>query len=116
MRTSTLLSTPEVAERAGVTYRQIDHWARIGLITPTIEADGPGSRRRWERAHVAQIAVIGRVSRQLSTGAGAGAPHDILVAAAEHWADGRVELGEGVAVTWTIPGIADTPVRDDGRP
>lgn len=42
------LSTRDVARLAGVSYRQIDYWARTGLLKPSgREARGKGSRRRY---------------------------------------------------------------------
>ena len=37
---------PEVATRLGITYRQIDHWCRTGMISLECDASGSGSRRK----------------------------------------------------------------------
>lgn len=40
-------STDKAAALAKVTFRQVDYWDRRGLVKPTVEATGSGSRRRW---------------------------------------------------------------------
>ena len=58
-------STTQVARAAGVTYRQLDYWARHGIVTPSIaDATGCGSRRRWSADDVARVKRIGEVARK----------------------------------------------------
>jgi DNA-binding transcriptional MerR regulator len=41
-------SGPTVCRLTGVTYRQLDYWARTGLVTPSITpATGSGSKRSY---------------------------------------------------------------------
>lgn len=42
-----LLSSNQMAELGGITYRQLDLWVREGVITPHIESAGSGHPRRW---------------------------------------------------------------------
>lgn len=50
---------PEVCALAGVTYRQLDYWARTGLVTPSIcEARGSGSQRLYSVADLAVVRMI----------------------------------------------------------
>lgn len=49
------LTSREVCEQTGVTYRQLDYWCRRGLVRPTVEASGQGSRRGWARADVERV-------------------------------------------------------------
>lgn len=51
----------EAAARAGVTYRQLDYWARAGHLTPSVEADGSGTKRRYTTAEVDQAQILGRL-------------------------------------------------------
>ena len=38
---------PTACKAAGITYRQLDYWARTGLVEPTVRpAHGSGSQRR----------------------------------------------------------------------
>ena len=52
-------SGPQVCELVGITYRQLDYWARTGLLVPTIAvAKGSGSKRRYSYHDVLEIKVI----------------------------------------------------------
>lgn len=56
-------SGPRVCDLAGITYRQLDYWARIGLVVPSLaEARGSGTQRRYSACDV----VCARVVRTLS--------------------------------------------------
>lgn len=56
-------STHHAAELAGITYRQADYWARIGIARPSLgEAAGSGSRRAYSRGDVRLLAVIGALA------------------------------------------------------
>ena len=47
------------AEIAGITYRQLDYWARTDLIRPSIaDARGSGSRRRYSYRDLLELKVI----------------------------------------------------------
>ena len=42
-------SGSQAAQIAGITYRQLDYWARTNLIRPSLtDAKGSGSRRIYE--------------------------------------------------------------------
>ncbi|MCY4424401.1 MAG: MerR family transcriptional regulator [Acidimicrobiaceae bacterium] len=50
------------ADVVGITYRQLDYWARTGLITPSlVEAAGSGSRRRYSYDDLVRLKVIKRL-------------------------------------------------------
>ncbi len=52
-------SGPQVCDLVGVTYRQLDYWARTGLLTPSVaEATGSGSKRRYSYRNVVELKVI----------------------------------------------------------
>lgn len=52
-------SGPEVCRITGVTYRQIDYWARTGLVTPSVTAaTGSGSKRRYAYTDLVEVKVI----------------------------------------------------------
>ena len=47
------------AEIAGITYRQLDYWARTDLVRPSLEdAKGSGSRRRYSYRDLLELKVI----------------------------------------------------------
>jgi hypothetical protein len=54
-------STREACAAAGVTFRMADYWIRRGAITPTVDADGCGTRRGWTVRDVERLTRIGRV-------------------------------------------------------
>jgi DNA-binding transcriptional MerR regulator len=48
-----------VCRLTGVTYRQLDYWARTGLVTPSITAaQGSGSKRKYSYSDVLEVKVI----------------------------------------------------------
>jgi DNA-binding transcriptional MerR regulator len=48
-----------VCRLTGVTYRQLDYWARTGLVTPSITpATGSGSKRKYSYGDVLEVKVI----------------------------------------------------------
>ncbi|MGA2969206.1 MAG: MerR family transcriptional regulator [Acidimicrobiales bacterium] len=56
---TTGFSGPTVCRLTGVTYRQLDYWARTNLVTPSITpATGSGSKRAYSYGDVLEIKVI----------------------------------------------------------
>jgi DNA-binding transcriptional MerR regulator len=56
---STGFSGPTVCRLTGVTYRQLDYWARTDLVTPSITpATGSGSKRAYSYGDVLEVKVI----------------------------------------------------------
>lgn len=57
---------PTACSAAGITYRQLDYWARTGLVSPTVRsATGSGSQRLYG---FKDILVLKVVKRLLDTG------------------------------------------------
>ncbi|WP_313812277.1 MerR family transcriptional regulator [Glutamicibacter sp.] len=57
---------PIVCKAAGITYRQLDYWARTGLVEPAVRvAQGSGSQRLYS---FRDILVLKVVKRLLDTG------------------------------------------------
>ncbi|MDH3730958.1 MAG: MerR family transcriptional regulator [Acidimicrobiia bacterium] len=53
---------PQVCKLVGITYRQLDYWARTGLLTPSIQsATGSGSQRRYSFGDIVQLKVVKRL-------------------------------------------------------
>jgi DNA-binding transcriptional MerR regulator len=53
---------PQVCSVVGITYRQLDYWARTDLLHPSIsEARGSGSQRRYSYSDLVQLKVIKRL-------------------------------------------------------
>lgn len=55
-------SGKSAAEVVGITYRQLDYWARTNLIRPTAaDATGSGSRRRYTYKDLLELKVVKRL-------------------------------------------------------
>ncbi|SDB83808.1 MerR HTH family regulatory protein [Raineyella antarctica] len=53
---------PIAAKAADITYRQLDYWARIGLVTPEVRgASGSGSARLYSFRDILMLKVIKRL-------------------------------------------------------
>lgn len=67
MAEGTMLSSAEVCDLAGISYRQLDYWTRTGHAPGEDQRDtGRGNRRRWTARQAAVLAVMARL---VSTGA-----------------------------------------------
>lgn len=52
-------SGPQVCALVKITYRQLDYWARTGLLSPSLAAaKGSGSKRRYSYHDVLELKVI----------------------------------------------------------
>jgi DNA-binding transcriptional MerR regulator len=50
---------PQVCKIVGITYRQLDHWARTDLLRPSvIDASGSGSQRRYSYRDLVELRTI----------------------------------------------------------
>jgi DNA-binding transcriptional MerR regulator len=50
---------PTACSAAGITYRQLDYWARTGLVEPTVrEATGSGSQRLYSFRDILVLKVV----------------------------------------------------------
>jgi DNA-binding transcriptional MerR regulator len=55
-------STAEAARLAGLTPRQLDHWDRLGFLSPSVaRARGYGSARRYSFGDVVRLKVAARL-------------------------------------------------------
>ena len=53
---------PQVCSIVGITYRQLDYWARTDLLRPSVsEARGSGTQRRYSYSDLLQLKVIKRL-------------------------------------------------------
>jgi DNA-binding transcriptional MerR regulator len=50
---------PQVCKIVGITYRQLDYWARTDLLRPSlVDATGSGSQRRYSYEDIVELKVI----------------------------------------------------------
>lgn len=100
-----LISAVEVCRRADVPYRVIDYWTRCGTLTPTVPADGSGSRRAYDAAMVPAIGNAHRISRGLDA-AGVHRRGQISIAVIRELIDaywqGIYQVAPGVWLTWVV--------------
>ena len=53
---------PQVCKIVGITYRQLDYWARTGLLAPSLrQATGSGSQRVYAFQDIVQLRVVKRL-------------------------------------------------------
>jgi DNA-binding transcriptional MerR regulator len=83
---------PTACQAAGITYRQLDYWARTGLVEPTVRtATGSGTQRLYS---FKDILVLKVVKRLLDTGVSL---QNIRVAV-EHLRDRGIEDLAGITL------------------
>lgn len=55
-------SGAKTAEIVGITYRQLDYWARTDLVRPSVaDANGSGTRRRYSYPDLLELKIIKRL-------------------------------------------------------
>lgn len=57
------VSTQEAADLAGCTFRQADHWIRIGLLNPFGTGSGRGYPRLWDTEEITVLALVAKLMR-----------------------------------------------------
>jgi len=95
------------AEIVGITYRQLDYWARTDLVRPTLaDAKGSGSRRRYSYRDLLELKLI---KTMLDSGIK-------LESVRDAFSYLRTNLGEEVAsARLVIAGSSAVLVRDDAE-
>ena len=58
MQIDQLLSSVEVCQLSGITYRQLDYWVRTEKIDCAVDAEGSGSQRLFYLDVVEEIKAI----------------------------------------------------------
>ena len=64
-----LLRADDVLSLSDVTYRQLDYWARSGVVPPYHGARGSGTQRRWALEQVRVVRLVAALSRLGAEGA-----------------------------------------------
>lgn len=95
-------SAPEAAALAGVTYRQVDYWARRGWIVPSHATEGPDRRRTYALPGVIRLGALGHLGRSGLDVAGYGT------------ATGRLDVPEraGFVIVWETTSKRVSRARD----
>ena len=98
---------PQVCSIVGITYRQLDYWARTDLLRPSLaDARGSGSQRRYSYQDLVELKVI----KQLLD---AGISLKAARSAVEYL---RTNMGEDIgSARLVLSGDNPLLVRDDGQ-
>lgn len=88
------ITTADLCNDAGITYRQLDFWIRSRYVRPVLEAPGSGTARTFTDAEADVVKRMGLLTR---LGLHVSCAHRIARSWAEHptW---PVHLGEGVTL------------------
>ena len=62
-----VLTAPQVCRRAGITYRQLDYWCRVGMIRPERDARGSGTQRKFTEAQARGMRLAAALMRAGAT-------------------------------------------------
>jgi DNA-binding transcriptional MerR regulator len=90
---------PQVCKIVGITYRQLDYWARTDLLRPTIsDAKGSGTQRRYSYHDLVQLKVIKRLLDAGISLAQARRAIECLRASGEDVATANLVIDEGRSV------------------
>lgn len=97
---------PQVCKVVGITYRQLDHWDRTGLVSPSlVPARGSGTQRRYSYKDV----VVLRIIKQLLD---SGVTLQRARKAIEFF---RGYVGEDLAAASLVLGPSDSVLARDGE-
>ena len=100
-------SGTRTAEIVGITYRQLDYWARTDLVRPSLaDAKGSGSRRRYSYRDLLELKIIKKL---LDAGIKLETVRDVFTNLRQH-------VGEDItSANIVIDGSAAVLARDDGE-
>ena len=100
-------SGKQAAEIVGITYRQLDYWARTELVTPTLaSARGSGTRRRYSYQDLLELKVVKSL---LDAGIDLQKVRDVFTYVREQLG------GDVVTANLVIQGTKSVLVRTDGE-
>jgi DNA-binding transcriptional MerR regulator len=101
---------PEVVKLVGVTYRQLDYWARTGLVKPSIrDATGSGTQRLYG---FRDLVLLRSIKHLLDTGVTLQKIRKAVDFLREHWGESPESMklmsdGKNVLASDSWDGMAD---------
>ena len=100
-------SGTRTAEIVGITYRQLDYWARTDLVRPSMaDANGSGTRRKYSYRDLLELKIIKQL---LDAGIKLETVRDVFSNLREH-------VGEDItSANIVIDGVSAVLARDDGE-
>ena len=81
MTDSHMISSKEMARRAGISLRQLDTWTKKGRVTPAVDHGGSGHPRRWNESQIGEVIEVKetmRLVRLYRTGGTSGASDELI--------------------------------------
>jgi DNA-binding transcriptional MerR regulator len=92
------IGSKALSDKTGATYRQIDYWCRIGLISPIGKSTpGSGYYRQFDEEVVPRVALIVRMTEAFNHTF----KREVLKDIYDCYEDGSYEIGEGITITWS---------------
>jgi MerR-like DNA binding protein len=61
-----LIGAVELAARAGVSYRQVNHWTTEGYLSPVAESTGSGNPKNYPRSAIVKARIMGALVRNFT--------------------------------------------------
>lgn len=58
-----MITSTEMLRRVGCSRRQLDYWARQGVLVPVVQASGTGSRRMFSDRQVRVVRMVADLAR-----------------------------------------------------
>ena len=108
-----VITGPRAAELAGITYRQLDYWARQGWLEPSVvRGRGRSARREYSRDDVVRLAALAHLGRTKADVSTLG-PTLGRLEIPEH--DFLIVVGAGLDVR-TVPASAVRSAVSSGEP
>jgi hypothetical protein len=105
------LTSAEVAVRSGCSYRQIDYWARGGLLDDyiVVPAKGSGSRRAFAVSVVPRLIILNELTKSMGTTQSNGSliPMEVHARILQNFDDGFLRLSPNVVLTWAVDPLVD---------
>ncbi|MCU0310377.1 MAG: MerR family transcriptional regulator [Acidimicrobiales bacterium] len=100
-------SGAKAAEIAGISYRQLDYWARTDLVRPSlVDAAGSGTRRRYSYTDLLELKVVKSL---LDAGIKLESVRDVFAYLRDHLG------GDVTTANLVIQGNASVVIQDDGE-
>lgn len=94
------LSSVELCEVTGATYRQLDYWCRLEIIKPTSGEGNPGAGfpRRFDVKIVEPLKTLVQISEAFDYAIRTETLRKIY----NNYKKGKLDLGNGIALIWKV--------------
>lgn len=97
VRSENIISSVELIELTGATYRQLDYWCREGIIHTTHkDMPGSGNKRYFNKDIVDRVKLIVRISQAFSR------TNTPMRQIFDRYREGFIDLGDGIHLTWDV--------------